>query len=168
MNKQALQQYDYHIWANAKVCNHLKGLPQGVVEQEIQSVFPSIYQALVHIYKIDIVWLSTMSGDSFEVVRDKVTRLTEETQGKSVEELETLYAALAERFKAFFNEQDMDVVASYPHPQYGILRASYADIVQHIVNHGTYHRGNITAMLRQLGYKGVPTDYAFYLYTLNR
>ncbi|MEH7531611.1 DinB family protein, partial [Priestia megaterium] len=31
-------------------------------------------------------------------------------------------------------------------------------------NHGTYHRGNITAMLRQLGHPGVMTDYVLYLY----
>lgn len=33
-----------------------------------------------------------------------------------------------------------------------------------IVNHGTYHRGNLTVMLRQLGRSGVSTDYIFYLY----
>jgi uncharacterized damage-inducible protein DinB len=36
--------------------------------------------------------------------------------------------------------------------------------MQHVVNHGTYHRGNITAMLRQLGSKGISTDFIFYLY----
>ncbi|MEC5258611.1 DinB family protein [Bacillus amyloliquefaciens] len=30
------------------------------------------------------------------------------------------------------------------------------------MNHGTYHRGNISAMLHQMGYKGVPTDYIFF------
>ncbi|WP_313897918.1 DinB family protein [Brevibacillus sp. FSL L8-0520] len=40
--------------------------------------------------------------------------------------------------------------------------------MQHVVNHGTYHRGNIAAMLRQQGYAGVPTDYVFYLYELSQ
>ncbi|MEK3724277.1 DinB family protein [Paenibacillus sp. FSL H8-0034] len=44
------------------------------------------------------------------------------------------------------------------------LNVPLVELVQHVVNHGTYHRGNITAMLRQLGHKGVPTDYIFYLY----
>ncbi|MBE3554365.1 MAG: hypothetical protein IMW85_05085 [Thermicanus sp.] len=33
------------------------------------------------------------------------------------------------------------------------------EIIHHIVNHGTYHRGNIAAMVRQLGQTGVSTDY---------
>jgi uncharacterized damage-inducible protein DinB len=37
-------------------------------------------------------------------------------------------------------------------------------MILHVVNHGTYHRGNITAMLRQMGYASVPTDYGIYLY----
>ncbi len=36
-------------------------------------------------------------------------------------------------------------------------------ILNHVVNHGTYHRGNVTAMLRQQGYAGVATDYLFFL-----
>jgi len=36
-------------------------------------------------------------------------------------------------------------------------------IVLHIVNHASYHRGQITTMLRQLGHTPVPTDLiAFY------
>ena len=50
------------------------------------------------------------------------------------------------------------------HPKLGTLESTYADIILHVVNHGTYHRGNVTAMLRQLGHPGVPTDYVYYLY----
>jgi uncharacterized damage-inducible protein DinB len=30
--------------------------------------------------------------------------------------------------------------------------------MQHLVNHGTYHRGQVTTMLRQLGAQAVLTD----------
>ena len=50
------------------------------------------------------------------------------------------------------------------HPKLGTLESTYADTILHVVNHGTYHRGNVTAMLRQLGHSGVPTDYMYYLY----
>jgi len=64
--------------------------------------------------------------------------------------------------------QILDATTQYRHPTYGVLEARYSDIVQHVVNHGTYHRGNIAAMLRQQGYAGVPTDYVFYLYELSQ
>nr|WP_305586406.1 DinB family protein [Fictibacillus sp. WQ 8-8] len=40
-------------------------------------------------------------------------------------------------------------------------------MVLHVVNHGTYHRGNISAMLHQLGDSSVMNDYAFYWYSEN-
>ncbi len=30
-------------------------------------------------------------------------------------------------------------------------KAAFSQMVQHVVNHGTYHRGQVTTMLRQLG-----------------
>ncbi|WP_379865959.1 DinB family protein [Laceyella putida] len=44
------------------------------------------------------------------------------------------------------------------------MKINLSELVQHVVNHGTYHRGNITAMLRQLDNKGTFTDFIFYLY----
>jgi uncharacterized damage-inducible protein DinB len=37
-----------------------------------------------------------------------------------------------------------------------------APILQHVVNHSTYHRGQIATMLRQLGTKAIPTDLIAY------
>lgn len=43
----------------------------------------------------------------------------------------------------------------YSHPLWQMM--------QHLINHGTYHRGQVTTMLRQLGVKPVATDLiAFY------
>ena len=33
----------------------------------------------------------------------------------------------------------------------------------HIANHSTYHRGQVTTLLRQLGAKAVSTDYIFFV-----
>ena len=37
-------------------------------------------------------------------------------------------------------------------------RNVYREVLQHLANHGTYHRGQVTTMLRQLGVKPVSTD----------
>ncbi|ADG05297.1 DinB family protein [Kyrpidia tusciae] len=163
MRHRALQLYDYHVWANEKVFRHLKELPKEIVHKEIPSVFPSLFDALVHMYRVDNTWLLAMSGRLDEIV-PSADRIAEETKGKGVGELQTMFIQLSERYKAFLGTVDLEAVSSYTHPRYGTLNARYGDIVQHVVNHGTYHRGNITAMLRQLGYAGTPTDYVFYLY----
>jgi uncharacterized damage-inducible protein DinB len=165
LTNHSLQNYDYHVWANRKIFKHLTELPRDLYTKEIQSVFSSISDAAAHIYLVDNVWLTVLSGHSFEETVRMRDQWIEETKGASLEEMEKLYDKLTERFRDFFRKAgDMETVSSYSHPRLGTLNASYAELIQHIVNHGTYHRGNITAMLRQLGHPGVPTDFVFYLF----
>lgn len=168
MKPHALQLYDYHVWANQKVFEHLKELPQDIYHKEIQSVFPSISEVLAHIYATDTTWLCVMSRESFDEIVKSRKQLREKTKGKSVEEMEMMLFKLSERFKAFFNRQvNLDQAIFLDHPNFGRMETNFFELVQHVVNHGTYHRGNITAMLRQLGYPGVMTDYVVYLYAMN-
>lgn len=164
MKHHALQLYDYNVWANKRVFEHLKELPQDIYLKELQNVFPSISETLIHIYKADTIWLSVMSGESFDETMTLASKLSEETKAKSLIEMETMFLDLSNRYQAFFDRQeDLDKAISCEHPSFGRLETHLFELVQHVVNHGTYHRGNITAMLRQMGHPGVSTDYVFYL-----
>lgn len=164
IDHQALRLYEYHIWANNKVIGRLKEMPEEVCRQGVRSVFPSLTEALTHILVIDTVWLGTMRGEN---AVPEAAELRESVKGACIEQLEKLYAGLAQRYKAFLAEnRDLDKPYAIEHLKYGKLQTTLAELVQHVVNHGTYHRGNVTAMLRQLGYPGVPTDYVDYLYAM--
>ncbi|TWE01002.1 putative damage-inducible protein DinB [Neobacillus bataviensis] len=168
MKPHALQLYDYHVWANQRVFEHLKELPKDIYHKEIQSVFSSISEVVAHIYATDTIWLWVMSGDSFDEIAKSRTQLRESTKGKGMDEMQRMFFTLSERYKAFFDRQEnLDQSISPEHPVFGRLETNFFELVQHVVNHGTYHRGNITAMLRQLGYSGVMTDYVVYLYAMN-
>ena len=165
MQNRTLQQYTYHQWANGRIFSRLNELPAAVYDREIKSVFSSIEEVIVHIYQTDGMWLSVMSGDSFEETMAIIKQLKRNAAEKDLDGMRELYADLADRFESFFNEQDdLDTVISIEHPRYGKLETPISSLVQHVVNHGTYHRGNITAMLRQQGHAGVPTDFVFFLY----
>ncbi len=159
------QQYDYHHWANNRFFEHLKDLPEDIYDQEIQSVFPSISQVITHIYQVDAMWLSVMSGDSFEKTMTKINETKKQVANKDWAQMQELFADLAKQFHIFFDDvDDFNNTMSIKHPEYGELKTTVAQLVQHVVNHGTYHRGNITAMLRQQDHPGIATDYIFYLY----
>lgn len=164
MKQEALRLYEYHVWANEKVFERLLEVPEGVSEQEVQSVFPTITQTLAHIFLTDFVWLLAMKGETYEEVGPKVGALSQEVKGKNVQELRKLFADSAQQFRDFFGQISMEDTKAYTHPALGTVHARYADIVQHVVNHGTYHRGNISAMLRQLGHAGASSDYIFYMF----
>jgi uncharacterized damage-inducible protein DinB len=169
MKHHALQMYDYHVWANQRIFRHLKELPPHIYDKEIQNVESLISKMLLHIYQTDVLWLSVISGDSFDETMAVMKRLMEEAKAKNIEEMETSFSHLSKRYKAFLDRQDdLDKAISCEHPNFGRLETQLSELVQHVVNHGTYHRGNITTMLRQLGHQGASTDYIFYLYEMDK
>lgn len=167
MKHPAIKQYSYHKWANTKVFDHLKSLPGEVFNNEIKSVFSSIQEVISHAYLAEGMWLRVMSGDDFSDIMKVIKELKEKANGRNLLELQQLYTEMNEQYFDFLNNHnDLDQKFTIKHPKYGDLDASVTDMVIHVVNHGTYHRGNITAMLRQQGHVGVSTDYIFYLYDL--
>ncbi|MFP7736621.1 DinB family protein [Priestia aryabhattai] len=165
MTHHSLELYDYHVWANKKIFDRLKELSEDIYEKEIQSVFPSISKVMAHIYVVDNLWLDFMSGKKFDEVYALADQLREQMETKRIEEVETMFFDLSEQYKAFLDRQeDMETAIVLETRFAGRLVTRLSDLVQHVVNHGTYHRGNITAMLRQLGHPGVMTDYVLYLY----
>ncbi len=165
MENPSLYLYDYHVWANQRWFDHLKKLPGELWHREMTSVFPSISQVFAHIYIVDHMWFAGMSGKSFEESRVLGNRLTDEMKGISLEEMEERFARLSEQYRSFLREQQ-DGPIPLKHPHYGETSVNLSDLVRPVVNHGTYHRGNLTAMLRQAGYQGVGTDYIIYLYSI--
>lgn len=162
MKHPALRSYDYHLWANETVVSHLKTLPEEVYAQEVQSVFPSISAVLGHVYLVDNIWLSAMSQLPYNELYSSIAVWTEEAKGASLERMEEFFGACADRYHTFLrSRKDLDAAITLNHPELGELTAPLSQLIHHVVNHGTYHRGNITAMLRQMGHKGVPTDYIF-------
>ncbi|MCS0788005.1 DinB family protein [Cytobacillus firmus] len=165
----ALELYDYHVWANKKFFERLKELPKEIYDREIQSVFSSISKALVHIYIADTVWLGVMQENSMEEIQASIAIAQDKTKDKSLKEMEKLFQSLSEEYQHLLNNvTDLDKEISPVHPKFGRLDTHFSELVQHVVNHGTYHRGNLTAMMRQQGYSSVSNDYVFYLYDVSK
>lgn len=165
MINPTLEMYDYHVWANQKMVDRLKELSQDVYNKEMQSIFPSISKALSHIYLTDHLWLDVISGKSMNEAFAVVNQFTEQTESKSIEEIESSFFDLSKRYKAFLSvQEDMEKVIVVDNPYAGLLTTSISESILHVVTHGSYHRGNIAAMLRQQGHASVMQDYGLYLY----
>jgi uncharacterized damage-inducible protein DinB len=162
---QSVEMYYYHVWANQTMMNRLKELPRDVYKQQVQSVFPTIAKVMAHIYFVDLCWFDIATGTSMNDALEASRAITEEVESKSLEELESLYNQLSGRFKAFLNEQeDLEKIIVIDNPYAGIRSTRLSELLLQVVNHGTYHRGNITAMLRQMGHASVMTEYALFWY----
>ncbi|MCS7463294.1 DinB family protein [Paenibacillus doosanensis] len=165
MTQAALDMYDYHVWANKTMLGRLKELPREVYRQQVQSVLPSVSFAMAHIYIVDSTWLSILSGTDMREAIAAANEVKEQAEAASIEELEAMMMELSERYKAFFKRQDsMERTIVLDNPYAGVCEKSLSEIVLQVVNHATYHRGNVTAMLRQMGHASTMTEYALYWY----
>ncbi|WP_208590478.1 DinB family protein [Gracilibacillus suaedae] len=164
-NSQVIKIYDYHVWANKKIFQHLKQLPDEILNGKVKSVFTSISEVLTHLYATDITWLEVMKGSNFHTIIKKVEHQKSQASQASIVDLEELYDQLSTAYYKFFNiHKNPEHSITTEHPQHGVCEFTLVDLVHHVVNHGTYHRGNLTAMLHQQGERGVPTDYVFFLF----
>ncbi|MNI43508.1 DinB family protein [compost metagenome] len=164
MLQHPYQLYEYHVWANDRLFTHLEQLPEEVFHAKVTSVFPSVSQTFGHMYMYEQLYMSVLAEVPNENIFPRIPDWTEEAQGKTVDEMRRLFASVAEQFRDLLRRTpDLDKAMTIEHPRYGSLDTHFSEILRHVVNHGTYHRGNVTAMLRQQGHTGVPTDYMFYL-----
>ncbi|ALP35996.1 damage-inducible protein DinB [Paenibacillus sp. IHB B 3084] len=169
MTDFSLQFYDFNVWANEQIFKRLKELPKDAYRQEVQSVFSSLSNVLAHVYLSDLGWIEVFSGKSMNHALTLAEQLKEQTESKGLEEMETMFFELSERFKSFLNQKgNIDKPLVIENPSADLMKTRVSEIVPHIVNHGTYHRGNISAMLRQMGYASVSTDYGLFLYLKTR
>ncbi|WP_375088412.1 DinB family protein [Peribacillus sp. RS7] len=161
-----LKMYKYHVWANGVIIDRLKELPQHIYHKDIQSGFSSVSKVLSHIYLTDYAWFDIISGNSMNEAMASSDQLREVVEKKSIEEMKKIFLDLSERNKALLNSQeDMDKVIVVDNPYAGLLETSISESVLHVVTHGSYHRGNIATMLRQMGHTSVMQDFGLYLYS---
>lgn len=67
------------------------------------------------------------------------------------------------KFVRALSAEDLEHVINYRNTKGNLFSDRMWQMLQHLVNHGTYHRGQITTLLRQLGATPVATDLiAFY------
>ena len=146
----------YNLWANTQLLPVIGQLPKEKQEQEVPSSFNSLYKTLLHMWDSEAVWWQRLkllerlvvpsegfNGDMDELIRQvlKQNKLWNDWISTAQEHAFTHVF----QYKNFKQEQ-------FKQPVY--------EMVLHVLNHGTYHRGQIVNMLRQLGIEKIPqTDF---------
>ncbi|EIJ80563.1 DinB family protein [Bacillus methanolicus PB1] len=151
MNKNLL---NYHFWATNKLLDHLGTLPEGLLSKEIPNVFPNILKTLEHLYAVESMWIQRIQGYNFSALP--------ETTFENIPQAREAFSEVHNQYLVASNEEENKLI-NYQNTKGQTFCNQLWDIFIHIVNHGTYHRGNITSMLRQLGERGISTDFIVYL-----
>jgi uncharacterized damage-inducible protein DinB len=164
MSNHPIEMFNYHTWATATILGRLKELPSSVPHQEVNSSFPTIAHALSHMYAIDAVWYKVLTGTNMREAMGSYAALNDELLD-SVEAYTDRFAKLGDQFKAWMKSQsDLEQSIMLDNPFATVRETKLSEILLQAANHGTYHRGNITTMIRQLGFASTMNDYSLYWY----
>jgi uncharacterized damage-inducible protein DinB len=151
---ELLDLLEYHRWATEKVLQAVSTLGAEKYTKDLGSSFPSVCDTLIHIYGADRAWLGRIQGQQLERPRPE--------DYPSVAVLREVWLETLSTFPSVVQSQSPDKPVSYKAFDGTPYTNKLAEIIRHVVNHGTYHRGQVTTMLRQLGEKAVTTDMIAY------
>jgi uncharacterized damage-inducible protein DinB len=169
--------YAYNRWANQRLLSTLEALSDDQFTMVVQSSFPSIRETVFHIMFAEWLWLKRWQGTSPRSPRPDpdVSPAAGNTLKPdcipSLNDLSTmaglkLFAEAVEQERQEFFRELKESTLHKPLQFSDMAGTTYSEplveLMQHLVNHGTYHRGQITTMLRQIGIKAVSLDMLYF------
>lgn len=138
---------DFHYWARDRVLAAAAALTAEPFTRNLGSSFPSVRDTLVHLYSAEWNWYQRWHGTSPSAMLDPLDY-------PDVGRLQAAWAEHEGRMRAYLASLDdasVQRAIEYRALQGQPYRSTVWEMFHHVVNHGTYHRGQVQAMLRQLG-----------------
>ncbi len=156
MKELLLQYAAYNAWASKTLFERISKLSEEEINKEIASSFPSIYKTVQHMWLAEEVWWQRLKlVENIEPQSEKFTG--------SFNELTTNLAKQSQQWVDWVNaatETQLTHVFAYVRNKEQQKLPVY-QMLQHVFNHATYHRGQLVTMLRQLGADKIPaTDFS--------
>lgn len=149
--------YAYNSWANHRVLEACAPLSAAQFTQNLHSSFPSVRDTLAHIMLAEWLWLERWLGRSPAFPASDFADLP--AIRNRWQKIETDLQAFVRKL----SEADLERVVEYRNTKGDAFANPMWQMLGHLVNHGTYHRGQVVTMLRQLGATPRATDLiAFY------
>ena len=138
---------DYHYWARDRLLDALEPLTSDQLTRDMGSSFKSVRDTIAHTYAAEWAWYERWHGRSPKA-------LLPLDQFADVASLREAWSAHEARMRAYVHSLDEAGVERAI--DYTLLNGAAGStplwqMLQHVVNHASYHRGQVTTMLRQLG-----------------
>lgn len=145
---------EYNQWANARMLDVTSKLSPEQFTADLQSSHRSVRDTLAHTLAAEWIWLERWKGTSPKA-------LLTAADFPTVESLRARWAQLENDHTEFFGgltDESLGKVIAYTNTKGERWEYPLGSMIQHLMNHSTYHRGQVTTMLRQLGAEVTPVD----------
>lgn len=150
----------YTAWANARLFDTLATLPAGEATAKRFTGFGNMVNTLNHAYVVDLIWQAHLQGKSHSFT-SRITAVE-----PLLEELRSAQTRIDQWYMSYTDELPDDLhdqLIKFKFVDGGSGAMTRGDMLLHVVNHKTYHRGYVADMLFQAGARPPVMDLPVYL-----
>lgn len=147
---------EYNHWMNQKIYSVCAEIPDEKRKQDLGAFFQSIHGTLNHLLYGDKAWMGRFTNNPFSVkiigqqLYAEFDDLRRERENTDLQILEWV-----KNLDSNWLNQPNEYVSNVDHQQY--ILPTWV-LVTHMFNHQTHHRGQVTTLIKQLGYEPGVTD----------
>ena len=148
---------DYTGWASQRLVSAAAKLSQDDLTYDFKTADRSVLGTLVHVYAADRIWLARLS--------DLPTAAFTTDADYHLTVLENDWPALHERWRQWalpLTDEAARGEIAYKDTKGNAYRQPLWQLILHVVNHGSHHRGQVSGFLRALGQTPPPLDLTAY------
>lgn len=152
---------DYHAWATRRLLlDHLAALSDEQWHRDAGLFFRSVHGTVNHLLVADHIWYGR-----FAEQRSPQLPLDAELHASRAELSDALLAAVERwaRWIDLLEASRLDGVLAYTRVGGGSVEVPFAPTLGHVFNHGTHHRGQLSAALSALGLASPELDWVYQL-----
>lgn len=150
--------YRYSYWANKRILKAAEGLTEEQLFRDLGHSWGSVHGMLLHITNAEWIWLRRWQGIS-------PTQFPDAEEFPTLEALRSRWSDIEREMFAFLNtqnEEDLSREVSYTSTVGKRFTMPLIQMMLHVPNHGTHHRGELAAMLTALGMEHEENDMLYY------
>ena len=150
--------YAYSRWADDRVVAAARQLAAGQYVQEPAPGWSSVRATLVHVADATLIWARRIAGEP-------VAGRAAESEVPTLDDAVRLFGQAHDAFDRLLPTLSSERLAapwSYRNFEGKELRLPLWAVLRHVVNHATYHRGQLASKLKRLGVDPPATDLVFW------
>ncbi|HVH87552.1 MAG TPA: DinB family protein [Terriglobales bacterium] len=158
--------YEYDRWANNRVLQAVSVLSVEQFTRDLGGSFLSVRDTLVHLIGGEWSWLAYWKEPSHNSafltdLRKKRDAIFNPNGFPNVAAVQSKWAEVEKELTDFVGRLTNESLrAMLP---FRTTQLSLAQLMQHVANHSTYHRGQVAVMMRQLDTEPLATDFHLFL-----
>lgn len=146
----------YNLWMNHKIYAICSDIPDERRKQDIGAFFKSVHGTLNHLLYGDKAWMGRFTNNPFSVNAIAQELYSDfDTLKAEREKIDREILEWSKHLDREWLNQEFEYTSNVDN-KYRVLPSWV--LVTHMFNHQTHHRGQVTALIKQLGYDPGVTD----------